>query len=252
MSVLFGNVHKDVDLNALMISLLQAYLMPQGVIAMWSGTIASIPANWILCDGQNGTPDLRDKFIKGAAPATQPGAVGGALTHAHANHPTLVHAGAAVADHPALAHAGAAVANHSALAHIGNAVADHAAHTHTYTQVPNHVHVERLQGGTTGTTTGTHLMGSAATGGSLRSSAQSTLDPTGGVATGTTAGPSATLAHAVTPPNDHAVQAHAVTQPNDHAAQSHAVTQSADHAAQAHDVVNHEPPYYSLAFIMRV
>lgn len=64
--------------------------------------------------------------------------------------------------------------------------ANESAHTHTYTQVPNHVHVERAQGGTTASTTGTHLMTSAATGGSLRSSAQSTLDPTGGVATGTT------------------------------------------------------------------
>jgi hypothetical protein len=78
------------------------------------------------------------------------------------------------------------------------AVSDHASHTHTYTQVPNHVHVERAQGGTTASTTGTHLMTSASTGGSLRSSAASTLDPTGGVATGTTAGPGATLTHSVT------------------------------------------------------
>jgi len=54
-----------------------------------------------------------------------------------------------------------------------------AAHTHTFTQVPNHVHVERAQGGTTASTTGTHLMTSTSTGGSLRSAGQSTLDPTG-------------------------------------------------------------------------
>ena len=30
---------------------------------MWSGTIATIPAGWQLCDGTNGTPDLRDRFI---------------------------------------------------------------------------------------------------------------------------------------------------------------------------------------------
>lgn len=105
-----------------------------------------------------------------------------------------------------LTHSGTAVNAHS-----GAAVADHASHTHTYTQVPNHVHVQRLQGGTTGTTTGTHLMGSAATGGSLRSSAQSTLDPTGGVASATTNGPSATLTHSVTQPADHSV-----TQPSAH------------------------------------
>ncbi|MBI3602614.1 MAG: tail fiber protein [Candidatus Omnitrophica bacterium] len=36
-----------------------------GVIVAWSGSIANIPAGWALCDGTNGTPDLRDKFIVG-------------------------------------------------------------------------------------------------------------------------------------------------------------------------------------------
>lgn len=38
-----------------------------GIIAMWSGTIATIPTGWVLCDGSNSTPDLRDKFIIGAS-----------------------------------------------------------------------------------------------------------------------------------------------------------------------------------------
>jgi microcystin-dependent protein len=37
-----------------------------GTIFMWSGSIASIPAKYQLCDGTNGTPDLRDKFVIGA------------------------------------------------------------------------------------------------------------------------------------------------------------------------------------------
>ena len=40
--------------------------LPKGSIIVWSGTIASIPAGWQLCDGTNGTPDLRDRFIVGA------------------------------------------------------------------------------------------------------------------------------------------------------------------------------------------
>lgn len=40
--------------------------VPSGVIVMWSGAIASIPTGWFLCDGSNGTPDLRDRFIVGA------------------------------------------------------------------------------------------------------------------------------------------------------------------------------------------
>lgn len=41
--------------------------VPSGFIGMWSGTIASIPTGWYLCNGSNGTPDLRDKFIIGAS-----------------------------------------------------------------------------------------------------------------------------------------------------------------------------------------
>ncbi len=37
-----------------------------GMIMMWSGTIATIPSGWVLCDGSNSTPDLRDKFVVGA------------------------------------------------------------------------------------------------------------------------------------------------------------------------------------------
>ena len=40
--------------------------IPVGGIIMWSGTIATIPSGWALCNGSNGTPDLRDKFVVGA------------------------------------------------------------------------------------------------------------------------------------------------------------------------------------------
>lgn len=40
--------------------------VPQGIVLMWSGSIAQIPIGWVLCDGSNGTPDLRDRFIVGS------------------------------------------------------------------------------------------------------------------------------------------------------------------------------------------
>jgi microcystin-dependent protein len=43
-----------------------AAAFPVGGIIMWSGTIAAIPSGWALCNGSNGTPDLRDRFIIGA------------------------------------------------------------------------------------------------------------------------------------------------------------------------------------------
>jgi len=40
--------------------------LPTGIICMWYGSVASIPTGWALCNGSNGTPDLRDKFVIGA------------------------------------------------------------------------------------------------------------------------------------------------------------------------------------------
>lgn len=52
--------------------------IPTGVIMMWSGTIASIPSGYALCDGANGTPDLTSRFVMSVPDATtNPGATGG-------------------------------------------------------------------------------------------------------------------------------------------------------------------------------
>ena len=53
--------------------------LPQGVIVAWSGTEASIPSGWVLCNGSNSTPDLRNRFIVGAGTGSNytPGNTGG-------------------------------------------------------------------------------------------------------------------------------------------------------------------------------
>lgn len=49
-----------------------------GIIVMWSGLIAAIPAGWIICDGNGGTPNLLARFVEGVATAaTNPGTTGG-------------------------------------------------------------------------------------------------------------------------------------------------------------------------------
>jgi len=55
----------------------------QGIVAIWSGAIVDIPAGWVLCDGTNGTPDLRDRFVVGAGDTYNPDDNGGAITHRH-------------------------------------------------------------------------------------------------------------------------------------------------------------------------
>ena len=55
--------------------------IPTGGIIMWSGSIASIPSGWALCNGQNGTPNLMDRFIVGAGSSYGVGATGGEAQH---------------------------------------------------------------------------------------------------------------------------------------------------------------------------
>jgi hypothetical protein len=52
--------------------------IPSGLIAMWSGSIGSIPSGWYLCDGSNGTPNLTDRFIIGAGSSYAVNGNGGA------------------------------------------------------------------------------------------------------------------------------------------------------------------------------
>ncbi len=54
-----------------------------GAIIIWSGLVSAIPTNWQLCDGTNGTPDLRARFIRGAWDDPSVGSTGGKNTHTH-------------------------------------------------------------------------------------------------------------------------------------------------------------------------
>lgn len=54
-----------------------------GTIVIWSGAIVDVPDGWHLCDGTNGTPDLRNRFIIGAGTTHDPDDTGGALIHTH-------------------------------------------------------------------------------------------------------------------------------------------------------------------------
>ena len=70
--------------------------VPTGAIIIWSGSISDIPSGWTLCNGLNGTPDLRNRFVVGAGVEINsyvpgingmgvgyysPGALGGEDTH---------------------------------------------------------------------------------------------------------------------------------------------------------------------------
>lgn len=75
----------SVLVNAGVISIQAFYT---GMIMMWSGSIATIPTGWALCNGSNGTPDLRNRFIVAAGSTYNPGDTGGTanaivVSHSH-------------------------------------------------------------------------------------------------------------------------------------------------------------------------
>ena len=44
--------------------------IPTGIIVMWSGLQSTVPSGWIICDGNNGIPNLQGRFILGYSSAS--------------------------------------------------------------------------------------------------------------------------------------------------------------------------------------
>lgn len=73
-------------------------LLPDDGCALWDGV--DVPAGYGFCDGSAGSPDVRNRFFKGAVIGGDGGGVGGSATHVHAfphKHAYGVHVHAAAA-----------------------------------------------------------------------------------------------------------------------------------------------------------
>jgi microcystin-dependent protein len=131
---------------------------PVGGIIMWSGTLATVPVGWALCNGANGTPDLRGRFIVGASvdsggtntgASYNKGATGGAdstlLTTAHLPAHNHTMAAAGTHDHAGYQRAlyqdggtsnALAIQSASGVVTATNAMADNGSHSHTINSSP--------------------------------------------------------------------------------------------------------------------
>lgn len=98
-----------------------------GMIGLWLGATASIPNNWKLCDGTDGTYDMRDKFVKIGASLANNNETGGANTHTHTS---VSHTHTATGTHTHTASSGAGnIATRRTNGSDGGTV--HYQHTHT-------------------------------------------------------------------------------------------------------------------------
>ena len=62
--------------------------VPSGAIILWSGASNAIPSGYVLCDGNNNTPNLQDRFVVGAGNTYAVDATGGSadatlVSHTH-------------------------------------------------------------------------------------------------------------------------------------------------------------------------
>ena len=110
--------------------------VPSGLIAMWYGSVASIPAGYFLCDGANGTPDLRDRFVIGAGSTHAPDeSGGGTATLALDNIPEHTHGpgdySGTVADGGDHAHSGNTSAHNGHTHNVGGNTSTNGSHTHS-------------------------------------------------------------------------------------------------------------------------
>lgn len=195
--------------------------MPQGGIIMWSGAVSAIPSGWALCDGNNGTPDLTGRFIVGAGGSYSSGDTGGA------NSVTL-----SKAQMPAHNH-GASTGNagsHSHSASTGNA-GNHR-HSGSTNTTGNHSHKSpiefRYDPGNAG----------GGAGNTLR-------DVNGGYGSNTTS--AGNHSHSFNT-NYQGKHSHSVSV-NSNGAHSHSVSVSNTGGGGSHE---NRPPYFALAYIMKV
>ena len=73
-------------LTASTFNVTNAGVIPSGGIIMWSGAANAIPTGYVLCDGQNNTPDLRNRFVIGAGDTFVVDATGGSANAVVVEH----------------------------------------------------------------------------------------------------------------------------------------------------------------------
>jgi microcystin-dependent protein len=238
--------------------------LPTGVILLWSGSIVSIPSGWALCDGTSGTPDLRDRFVVGAGTSYAVGNTGGAntVTLDTTQIPSHTHTGTTANTDLSHTHAGSGTSESTDLAHTHtgsgtttNANIDHT-HSGTTSTIGNHAHnysngletvfgLGNINNDFSDANLRTATLSTGAAGSHAHSFTTSGMNSNVNhthTYSFTTAGASTPMAHT-----------HSFSFTSDGASVSmshnHTFTSNATGGGLAHE---NRPPYYALAYIMKV
>jgi hypothetical protein len=209
-----------------------AALVPTGIISLWYGSIANIPSGWALCNGSNNTPDLRNRFVIGAhsdnsgvANTTVTGSstlTGGSKDAIVVSHTHTFSASATTS--------GQSAGHTHTFSGTTSAMSANASHSHTATD-SGHTHTQNLGSGASqpGLTTSSSPVGAQSTTGTgfANISVSSTNIDHTHTYSGTTSGVS----------GDH----------------THTLSVSGTTSSAGSDGTNANlPPYYALAYIMKL
>jgi microcystin-dependent protein len=222
--------------------------IPSGLIAVWSGSIASIPAGWVLCNGANGTPDLRDRFVVGAGGSYAVDATGGA------NTVTL-----ATTEIPGHTHTGTTASDGAHTHNVSGNTSNTGAHTHNVSGNTSNTGAHTHTGSTSNTGAHTHTLTLNQVLGNV---SQIALGQFNSVAQNFTTSSSGAHSHNFTTNSDGA-HSHTLSGTADSAGahshtlsgtaasagdHTHAFTTASTGGGGAHE---NRPPFYALAYIMK-
>jgi len=201
-----------------------------GMIMMWSGSIASIPSGWALCNGASGTPDLRDRFVVGAGSTYAVNATGGSATTTllEANLPSHTHS---------ISASGTTSGQSAGHTHTFSGTTSGQSQTHNHAITisdPGHQHVLDIRNAMNGTTLG----GGAPVYGQGTSNTQTAV--TGITASSGNASQDHNHTYSGTTSDVSANHTHTVT-----------VTGTSGATGSGTSFTN-LPPYYALAYIMKL
>jgi microcystin-dependent protein len=258
-------------------------LIPPGVILLWSGSIASIPTGWVLCNGSNGTPNLRDRFVVGAGTTYAVNDIGGANTvtldatmiPSHTHSLSASGTTAASGEHTHTVSASGTTSGQSVgHTHTGTTGNNNVGHTHTFSgdtsgQSNTHTHAVSDPGHSHSITKYSDISQGSTGGGSAQlpftgTTASATTGITVGNASadhthflsGTTSGISANHVHSFTTAGVSSDHTHSVTVTGTTGAVStthtHTVTVTGTSGGTGGGLAHeNRPPYLALAYIMK-
>lgn len=120
--------------------------LPGGVILPWLPGAGGLPAGWLICDGSRGTPDLRDRFLRGAGTPALAGSyldaakmqVAGVHSHATDPHKGLENIPVTTPPGNVADGEGRALSDLGVRRSEGDSGARHGAHVHEDQHVPAH------------------------------------------------------------------------------------------------------------------